>query len=577
MIKHCFYRSLCLALFILTGWLTASAFPVQKGMRKQLTLSDGSTVWAELQGDENLHYWKSDDGRCFLSKGSGYSQVNIAPLQMKVNQNKAFRLQQNLKTSTQRRAAKRSNDLYQGTRKGLVILVDFPDKQFSTGHNLELYTQMINGVNYTNSLGVIGSVRDYFSSQSRGAFDLQFDVVGVYRMTNSYSYYGSDSDGQDAYAYRMIQEACEDAANDVDFNDYDWDGDGVVEQVYVLYAGLGQAAGGDDDTVWPHESQLRYYLGGALPIEGQNVKVNTYACGSELFYSVVYNKITGTTSYVSRLGGIGLICHEYTHCFNIPDMYDTNYTGFYGMGSYDLMASGSYNGNMFCPPAFTAYELNFIGWLEPIVLSEPTTVQNMAPLSEGGPTFIIYNDAHPDEYFLLENRQLTGWDASLPGKGLLITHVDYNDTVWEYNIVNSKATYSYGNTVYASNDHERCGIVSANASEEAPTEDGKLYPTTYNNSFTSTSNPADSLYNANTDGTYLLNKPITNIVQNADGTISFDFMGGSTDNVINGIVSVKTNTTASDGKTYNTLGVQMPDNNLPAGVYIRNGKKFVVK
>ena len=79
-----------------------------------------------------------------------------------------------------------------------------------------------------------------------------------------------------------------------------------------------------------------------------------------------------------------------------------------------------------------------------------------------------------------------------------------------------------------------------------------------------------------------MDKPVTNIVQNADGTISFDFMGGSSTNVISGIEAIAVRR-ASDGEAvYNLMGVRMPvssvqNGQLPAGVYIRGGKKFVVK
>ena len=127
--------------------------------------------------------------------------------------------------------------------------------------------------------------------------------------------------------------------------------------------------------------------------------------------------------YRKRVDGIGTICHEFSHCLGLPDMYDTQGNQ-YGMGTYDLMDQGSYNGDSFQPPYYSAYEKWYCGWATPTELSEATTVKDMKPVAEGGQTFVIYNDNHKDEYYLLENRQQQGWDGSLYGKGLMITHVD---------------------------------------------------------------------------------------------------------------------------------------------------------
>ena len=127
--------------------------------------------------------------------------------------------------------------------------------------------------------------------------------------------------------------------------------------------------------------------------------------------------------------GIGTICHEFTHCLGLPDIYDTAYGGGYGMGYWDLMNSGSYNSNGYIPAGFTSYEKMYCGWSQPIELKNDTVITGMKPLSEGGESYIIYNDANRNEYYLLENRQKTGWDAGIPGNGLLVIHVDYDPTL----------------------------------------------------------------------------------------------------------------------------------------------------
>lgn len=146
----------------------------------------------------------------------------------------------------------------------------------------------------------------------------------------------------------MVAEACLAADSEVNFADYDWDGDGEVDQVFVLYAGLGEAAGGDDDTVWPHMWNLSSSdYRKSLTLD--NVKVDTYACSSEM------TKDYDTFGYPDIVSGIGTFCHEFSHCLGYPDMYDMNYKNF-GMATWDLMDYGNYNGKGFIPSGYTAYE-----------------------------------------------------------------------------------------------------------------------------------------------------------------------------------------------------------------------------
>jgi hypothetical protein len=295
----------------------------------------------------------------------------------------------------------------------------------------------------------------------------------------------------------------------VNFADYDWEGNGEVDQVFILYAGKGQADGGASDTVWPHEWTLTEAMGETISLDG--VVIDTYACGSEL---------NGT----NRINGIGTICHEFSHCMGIMDMYDTNdtYNPNFGMGPWDIMDSGTYLGDGYKPCSYTSYEKMVCGWLDPIVLKSDTAITAMQPLSMGGEAYIIYNDNHPDEYYMLENRQLLGWDASLYGAGLLVLHVDYDENIWQNNRINTTDFY---------NSHQRCTIFHAdNADGYMSYNDltGDPYPYvsrtgTVNNKLTATSVPAAKVYNANTDKSLFMRKSVTDITQNSDGTIAFNF------------------------------------------------------
>ncbi|MBQ7532553.1 MAG: hypothetical protein IJT45_02505, partial [Bacteroidales bacterium] len=215
--------------------------------------------------------------------------------------------------------------------------------------------------------------------------------------------------------------------------------------------------------------------------------------------------------------------------------------------------------------------------------SQDKAVTGMKAINEGGEAYIMYNKANKNEYFLLENRQKTGWDAYLPDDGLMITHVDYDEEKFAYNVVNSiqpmhydeayayvydyytQYAEMYGMTLeefleeeemtaeefdeYAKenaaeaealyNPHQRMTIVHADNDDdqayydadtysyEMQTIDTDLYPIEGNNVFDNNSKPAAKLYNANSDGRNYLNHGVENITQNTDGTISFNFKAKS--------------------------------------------------
>ena len=280
---------------------------------------------------------------------------------------------------------------YVGNKKGLVILVNFANKEMFQPETNKFFYRMFNEVGF-HEYNAIGSVHDYFYDQSYGLFDLTFDVVGPVTVGKTYDYYGSNGtslNGGDKRAYEMIVEACQHADDEVNYADYDWDGDGEVDQVFIIYAGYGEASGGAPNTIWPHESHLQYYESGVLHMDG--VTINTYACSCELTGG------SGTT-----LNGIGTACHEFSHCLGLPDLYDTVYSGGFGMSYWDLMSSGSYsgpNGIGEVPTGYSAYEKWFAGWLDFQELNSPCIIDNMPCIGDKPVAYAIYNDNHRDEYF----------------------------------------------------------------------------------------------------------------------------------------------------------------------------------
>lgn len=586
-------KKLYLMLSMLFAFGTAANAVPAKKLQKVITLANGTQVSVELRGDEYLSWWEGTDGTAYRTTATDENVFEAFDLEAqkpaaaarraRTEQGRVARLarvKNSLKGADDKmRGLGGDHITYKGVKKGLVVLVDFKNKKFADGHDLEYYKNVINGKDFTDEAeGYVGSVRDYFLAQSNGQFELDFDVVGPVTMSKNYGYYGNDGAYQkDEKVYEMIKEASDAIQDQVNLKDYDWDGDGEADQVFFLYAGLGQASGGSYSTIWPHESQLLYWPCGVLSYP--TGKINTYACANEL-----QPETQGSSRYISA--GIGTICHEFSHCLGFADMYDTSGGGAYGMAVFDVMDQGSYNGNGFVPCNYTAFERIYAGWVEPIELDAPATVKDMKSVSDYGRPFIMYNYKNTNEYFLLENRQNTGWDEGLYGcNGLLITHVNYVPSRWINNTVN--VITGTGN-----NRMQCCTVVNADGSRE-PSQtyslQGDLYPyeskgVTINDEFTDDSEPAAKLYNKNSDNSYALGIPITKI-KRSKGSVSFLVCGGDDKNVIdntfkgvvdgiNGVTVVKKTV---DNRIYSIDGRYLGTDAsaLGKGIYVVGGKKIV--
>ena len=509
-------RSTVLCLMLLVS-AVAMAIPAKPGLTRNIQLSDGTTISARLVGDEHGHFWLGNDGKTYIVGSEGIATaVDSETIKSKAS----VRRQQSNARRAKRLAPRKVGDVgsITGQKKGLIILVNFSNVSFKSADNNALYQRIANEANFSYG-SFKGSMYDYFYAQSDGQFQLTFDVVGPYTVSNTQAYYGgNDSDGNDEHPAAMVIEALQQANSDVDFSDYDWDEDGEVEQVYVVYAGKGEADGGDDDTIWPHEwtlSSAAYYGDGAGAQTMDGVRINTYACGGEL-------------NGDGNIAGIGTMCHEFSHCLGYPDFYDTDYSGGHGMGYWDLMDGGSYNGDGYRPAAFTSYERWVAGWRTPVELTATTQVNNMpAYANTSAPSYIIYNPGNSNEYFLLENRQQTGWDTDVPGEGLLILHVDYDASAWSSNTPNDTPSHQRMTWIAADNNYQ----YTTYQGTKYYTFDGMAndpFPYGSVNSFSAATTPAASLYNTNTNtNTKYLDSSIENITQNSNGTVSFLFRGVS--------------------------------------------------
>lgn len=440
---------------------------------------------------------------------------------------------------------------WMGDRRQLVVMVAFPDQSFlgDREQTLELWGKIFNAKKFQEE-PFCGSVHDYFYDQSYGQFRLTFDLHFFTLSDNMQKYRSTSSD--DENSKYMVQEVVEFLKNEVDdWEQYDWDGDGYVDQFIIIYAGKGQNAGGSRDTIWPHQWWLSKHDNCeaiAVTSGDKDYFVDCYCCVQELFNKNDY-------------GSFGTICHEYSHCFGFPDFYGSNARY---VDTWDVMDYGNYNGDGLRPCGYSAFERTYMGWMTPEELIEETSVTDMAALSDEPQAYLIRNDGHSDEYYIVENRQQKGWDANLPGSGIIIFHVDYDEYVFHYDMPNTTSRKRY--TIFPANN--RTTAVSLYTR-------GWAYPYNDNNELTNTSQPAATLNNANTDDTFFMSKPVTEMAVDG-GLASFCFLA-STD----GIDELTDDSRSKgEGRTYYDLSGRYVGNDsfsLPRGIYVVKEAEKVTK
>lgn len=494
---------------------TANAVPAYPGLLK-ITQPDGSVLTYRIVGDERFHAFTTTDGHMIKADANGVmryvesisedgtpvmgmiahnpdmrqaAEVERLKAIGTADFNKAYNENVMRKAPMQRLPGPTFPTT--GNLKGVILLVEFADNSMQEGHDSKLFHSVMNEEGFSLN-GATGSARDYFISQSMGKFTPDFDVFGPIKLKKSMMYYGAnDSYGQDSKPGLMVKEACEYASDElgVDFTKYDYNDDGIVDFVYVIYAGYAESYGASSNTIWPHASNL-VSLGISCNVNGKQVQ--RYACSSELKY------VSGT-----QLEGIGTFCHEFSHVLGLPDAYNTRNQQMVQLGVWDVMDTGNYNNESHTPPAYSAFERFTVGWLDFVELDTPADLVTLDELTQNNVAYKI-STADENEFFTLENRQQKGWDAYLPGRGLMIFHVAYDQSAWDGNYVNSGTIQRYD-------------LVEADGTQGITTE-SDLYPIATNNMFTDYSSPSSLSW----DGTPT-EKGVTNITDN-NGVISFSFM-----------------------------------------------------
>ena len=636
---------------ILIGVLTTINIWGAKAFSEPLTITqkDGKQLTFQLHGDEHFNYIATTDGVLLCRVGKDYYIAAIDEngkmsssgvlahnagqrteeeivLIGKQDKDKFFACQEVIETKEAKRVMKRismpngNSTLFPhtGSPKALVILADFKDVPFKHDDNttMEIFDQYLNAVDArpTHASDAtlsknIGSVAKYFYDMSYGSFTPQFDVAAVVHLSENMSVYGEewkDTNGR-SHSSRMdlfIPEVCELAHEaGVDFSQYDENDDGYVDLVYVIFAGYGTSTGADDDTIWPQSGTPYEYPSGSdkpsfCELDGK--KIYRYGVHSELNFNPTF-----TTEYFNdnpQINGIGLFCHEFSHCMGLPDIYPTakaaQDVGNPAMEFWDLMDGGEYSGFItvtidgtqkmkpgsgYNPTAYTAWEREYMGWKEMEVLKDEDSGQRIELVcidkSVDGTAYKIFpdDDENGSEYVFIQNIQPYGWNSWLAnnmGHGMLVTYVNYDATAFSlsYNRVN--------NTVGKS----RMTIVPADGQFISSYVTGSNKTYTQNEYYTSfRGDPFPGSQNVNE----LLNIPMiwsgTNMekpllkIKEENNIITFYYQ--TLPQITTGISETDKTDDSGALRIYTIDGRNVGNSTkgLPKGIYIINGKKTVIR
>lgn len=507
-------------------------FPVK------ITQPDGTVITIRIHGDEYFNYKTTLDGYALMPDNAGflnYAQLSstgklistavrateiekrstieksiIQKLSSNPNLSKLSQIGRALRVKKMvSGSVPQKTYPLTGTPKSLVILVNFSDLSFLTPNPQTAFTNLLNQSGYSTNGGT-GCAKDYFQVSSNGVFSPQFDVAGPFTLPHPMAYYGKNKfDGNDSLPGNMVIDGCIlAAASGVNFAQYDTHKDGIVDNIFIYYAGYNEAEGGSPNSIWPHRWKVYpgvNYTGTVASTFFNGVQVIDYATTSEL---------RGNSG--SNMCGVGTFCHEFGHVLGLDDLYNTTVDNTYiTLETFDIMDYGPYLNLGRTPPSYSSYERFYLNWLIPTELKLPGNY-SLTSLLSGNKAYLIsqngnhnLNGANPNpvEFFMLENRQNTGWDTyigmgssinSKAAHGLLISHIYYNPTTWANNTPN--------------NDKNAIGvdIVRADGIASNSTLAGDPFPGTSN---VTTFNPI--LRN----GT-IINKPVISIKE-TDGQISF--------------------------------------------------------
>lgn len=587
-----------LMLCSLTTWAAkAESIPVQ------VRQADGSVVTVILRGDEHINWYTTLDGVLLVQGADNNYYIGkveksgnlIATKQLAHEAHTRSQVELNLIAKQDKekffayvnKIAEESENAYDnspltrgpiidsgyngvpyfphtGSPKALVILAEFQDTTFTIQDTKKVFTNYLmnedhfSDKRYNQDQNYKG-VRGYFKDCSYGKFTPVFDVVGPIKLPKAHAVYGAGNDRMDL----LLADACAAVDGMVNFADYDANNDGIVDLVYVIYAGHSANTSGNKDTnIWPKSGTITI----SNKFDGKSIR--RYGVSNEL------NGSEKTSKNNKKINGIGLFCHEFSHTLGLPDIYayntDAENQDNQGMEYWDIMDGGTGIRGGRVPASYLAWEREVMGWMNIDELKNDITINNLKSIDNGGKAYKIVNPKNSNEYIVLQSIQKgawnQGWGDNTYGKGLFAYRISYKSgkvNIFDYpNNLRGKPRVipipADGKILAAANAGGKLNVYTAQLN-------GDPYP--YNGK-----NKIDkfTMY----DGT-ILKWSIFDIVENdAERYVSFKFKNNETTGIESPSIIERS---TSDNHIYTLDGryVGTDASILPHRIYIQNNKKFV--
>ena len=598
-------RIILLICFIACSTITTWAAKAQS-IPVLVKQADGTTITVILQGDEHINWYIALDGTLLVQGSDNNYYVGRVANNGHLTATKQLAHEPAFRSQTERSliqkqdkerfysyvrsVAAQSENAYKespmtrisigassdgvayfphtGSPKALVILAEFADTLFTIQNTKQVFTNyLMNEGHFTETaygqnMNYKG-VRGYFKDCSYGQFTPAFDVVGPVKLPKPQTYYGVGNDN----ITDLMTDACNAVDNEVDFSQYDANGDGLVDLVYIIYAGHSANYRGNASTdIWPKSGTTIL----SKTFDGKSIR--RYGVSNELAGRENKKKEKET------INGIGLFCHEFSHTLGLPDIYayktNAEDQNDQGMELWDLMDGGTEVQGGRVPSPYLAWEREAMGWMSIDTLTTDCHIANLKTIDNGGKAYKILNPSASNEYIVLQSIQKGGWyqgwgNGSYP-KGLLVYRISY-----AFNKVN---VFDFPNNVKGK---PRVIVVPADGKVLSAQNAGGSWDTyiTQHNEDLYPYNGVDSIKGFKMFNEATLDRSIFNIVE-TDGAntenryVSFDFRDRITTGIYNTTV---TELTISDNRIYTLDGryVGTDRNALPHGIYIQNRRKFI--
>lgn len=592
----------CLMLCFLTTWAAkAESIPVQ------VRQADGSVITVILRGDEHINWYTTLDGVLLVQGADNNYYIGkveksgnlIATQQLAHEALTRSQAERNLIAKQEKdkffayvnKIAEESENAYNnspltrgpivdsgydgvpyfphtGSPKALVILAEFQDTTFTIQDTKKVFTNYLmnedhfSDTRYGQNQNYKG-VRGYFKDCSYGQFTPFFDVVGPIKLPRKHAIYGAGNDRMDL----LLADACATVDDLVDFAKYDANNDGIVDLVYIIYAGhSANYRNNKVSNIWPKSGTVTI----SDTFDGKSIR--RYGVSNEL------NGSDKTSKNNKKINGIGLFCHEFSHTLGLPDIYayrtPAEDQDDQGMEYWDIMDGGTGVRGGRVPASYLAWEREVMGWMNIDELKKDSSIENLKSIDNGGKAYKIVNPNNSNEYIVLQSMQKgawnQGWGDGTYGKGLLAYRVSY-----PFNKVN---VFDYPNNEKGkprvipipADGKILAGKNATSYLEYVNQHNGDLYP--YNR--------IDYISGFKMFDGSILAKSIINIKENDGGNsnnnyVSFEFKNRLVPTGIQSLSIIERST--SDNRIYTLDGryVGTDASILPHGIYIQNNKKFV--